>query len=370
MVLLQGEVVFEAAYGYLDPEMRQRPATLDACFDLASLTKLFTFTFFMYLVEAGRVRLDDPVASVIPEFGVVRLVGDAEEPITKTPLPADVRWAGQRVDAGRITFRHLLTHTSGLAAWRSVYLVAGNGTVADRWQRALAAICGWDFYYPTGAAVVYSDLGFMLLGEAVSRLYGLPLEVCVGRELAEPLGLAQTGYRPVAGVSYDVGRGTEGILSAGGYAPTEICTIRHYRLIGEVDDENCAGLGGIAGHAGLFASAPDVARLCEMYCEGKPRLLGPATIAEMTREQASDGESRRGLGWALAMSGASCGPDFGPDAFGHTGFTGSSAWIDPGRRLVVVLLTNRVYYGRQATGIMQFRPALHSAVIRALEGTS
>jgi len=375
LVAQGGHTVFQATYGYLDPASRHFPAQPDSYFDLASLTKLFTLTAFMRLVEAGKVALDDAVVGVIPEFAGVRPIGPAEDPLAKQPLAAPPEYQGQRVDPNRITFRHLLSHTSGLAAWRSVYLVSGGGTVGQRWQNALRAICGWDFFYPPGARIVYSDLGFMLLGEAISRLMEQPLEACLQAAVFEPLGLRHTGYRPVHGVAYDAGRGRTGILPtpdsspealARAFAPTEVCSVRHYRLLGEVDDENCAGLGGIAGHAGLFSTAADVATLSQVYGGAAPGLLKPETVAETIRQQAAWGNQRRGLGWALKTSGAACGSAFGPRSYGHTGFTGTSLWIDPDRSLTVVLLTNRVYYGRDRTGIAGFRRRLHAAVIAAM----
>ena len=376
LVLQDGRALFQRSYGYLDPRQPRFPTQLDSYFDLASLTKLFTWTAFMRLVETGRVALADPLVAVIPEFAGVRPIGPAEEPLSKTCLPALTEYLGQRVDASHITFRHLLTHTAGLPAWRSVYLAAGDGTVGQRWRNALQAICGWDFFYPPGARIVYSDVGFMLLGEAITRLMGQPLEVCLQQAVFEPLGLTHTGYRPVRGITLDVGRGHVGILRGSDsdgaaleplFAPTEECPVRRYRLLGEVDDENCAGLGGIAGHAGLFSTAADVATLCEVYRDPAAGLLKSETVAETIRQQAAWQGQRRGLGWRLFAPDAPCGPAFGPRAFGHTGFTGTSAWIDPDRRLVVVLLTNRVYYGRGALEIGDFRPLVHTAVIRALE---
>jgi len=140
-----------------------------------------------------------------------------------------------------------------------------------------------------------------------------------------------------------------------------------------VHDENAAGLGGVAGHAGLFGTAADVAALGCCYLDGGAyagtRLLSPETVAEMTWEQAVDGDIRRGLGWMLRSPvGASCGEHFSSDSYGHTGFTGTSLWVDPRMQLVVVLLTNRVYYGRDPEGIQHFRPRLHDAVVEALDG--
>ena len=358
-----GDVVFHRAYGSLDPETRQRPTRLDSLFDLASVTKLFTVTAFMRLVEAGRAELDAPVIGVIPEFGGIRPIGPVEDPLTKEPLPADAAYQGQTVDADRITFRHLLTHTSGLAAWRAIYAVALAGedlSIEGRQRRGIAAICSYDFAYPAGARVVYSDLGLILLGEAVGRLAEARLDQAIQDLVLSPLGLRDTTFNPPPEIHERV-------------APTEVCAWRGRRLRGEVHDENAAGLGGVAGHAGLFGTAADVAALGCCYLDGGAyagtRLLSPETVAEMTWEQAVDGDIRRGLGWMLRSPvGASCGEHFSSDSYGHTGFTGTSLWVDPRMQLVVVLLTNRVYYGRDPEGIQHFRPRLHDAVVEALDG--
>jgi CubicO group peptidase (beta-lactamase class C family) len=370
LVARRGRVVLHRAYGYLDPETRRRPTRPDSLFDLASVTKLFTAMAFMTLVEAGRVALDTPVARVLPEFGGARPIAETEDPLAKTTVPADPAFAGQEVDAGQVTFWHLLTHTSGLAAWRSLYRENGDeiGNVplphhvaAEERDRRIAAIHGlYGFAFPPGARMVYSDLGFILLGEAIARLAGTPLDVAVRRAVLEPLGLDKTTYNPLAhGVPADE------------IVPTERCAWRQRRCQGEVHDENAASLGGVAGHAGLFSTARDVAVLGQAYLDGGSyggrSILSPATVAEMTRVQVNFADDPRGLGWVMRWpEGSSSGHLFGPRSYGHTGFTGTSLWVDPDRELVVVLLTNRVYGGRDPEGILAFRPQLHDAVIEAL----
>jgi CubicO group peptidase (beta-lactamase class C family) len=371
LVARQARVVFHRAYGHLDPEARQRPTRTDSLFDLASVTKLFTATAFMTLVEAGRVALDTPVADVLDEFGGVRPIAETEDPLARTMVPADPTFAGQEVDTWRVTFWHLLTHTSGLAAWRSLYRENGEdeGNVplphqvsAEKRARRVAAIHhSYGFAYPPGARLVYSDLGFILLGEAVARLAGTSLEAYVRRAVLEPLGLASTTYNPLAnGVPADR------------IVPTEMCAWRRRRCTGEVHDENAASLGGVAGHAGLFSTAWDVAALGQTYLNGGSydgvRILSSATVGEMTRPQVNFDDNPRGLGWLQrSEAGSSSGRLFGPRSYGHTGFTGTSLWVDPDRELVVVLLTNRVYGGRDPEGIVGFRPRLHDAVVEAME---
>ena len=375
----RGRIVFEEAYGVFNPEVTEpgekaTPVSPDALFDLASVTKLFTATAFMRLVEVGRVHLDQPVAQVIPEFAGIRPIGGAEDPISKQPTWPEDAFAGEEVDAGRVTFRHLLTHTSGLAAWRSVYRAAGppppplgelmgRPTVEERIRWGVQAICTYPFVYPPGERLVYSDLGIILLGEAIARLMGQRLDTALHTLVLDPLGVTEAGFRPLDMPD------REEISQC---VPTEWCPWRRRRLRGEVHDENAAGLGGVAGHAGLFATAAHVAQLGQMILqEGSwegVQLLSPATVREMTREQARFGDEVRGLGWMRrSIKETSSGHYFSPESFGHTGYTGTSLWVDPDRQLVVSLMTNRVYYGRDPEAIAAFRPAIHDAVAQAIE---
>jgi CubicO group peptidase (beta-lactamase class C family) len=370
LVAWRGSVILHRAYGYLDPETRQHPTHTDSLFDLASLTKLFTTTAFMTLVEAGRVKLDTPVSDVLPEFGGVRFIGPAEDPLSKTPLPADPAFAGQAVDASQVTFWHLLTHTSGLAAWRSLSKENGEQSPdvplphqvsGEKRNRRIAAIHDrYGFSFPPGQRVLYSDLGVILLGEAGARLAGTSLEAYLHRAVLDPLGLSHTTFNPL----------THGV-SPQSIVPTEFCAWRRRRCVGEVHDENAASLGGVAGHAGLFSTAWEVAVLGQTYLNrgtyGDAGILSPETVAEMTREQVNFDDNPRGLGWLQRSQGwSSSGRFFSPHSYGHTGFTGTSLWVDPMRELVVALLTNRVYYGRDPEGIAEFRPRFHDAVAHAI----
>jgi CubicO group peptidase (beta-lactamase class C family) len=367
LVKQRGKVLIHRAYGWLEPESKRQPTQPDSLFDLASLSKLFTATAFMTLAEAGRVGLDTAVSQILPQFSGLRPIAPTIQPQTKALLPPDPQFAGQEVDAAIVTFRHLLTHTSGLPAWRD--FCPGNGAPdvlpwqipADVRAKRLAALYeNFTFAYPPGQQIVYSDVGFILLGEAVARLSGVPLDAYLKQAMLDPLALKDTVYNPLAhGVS------PERIV------PTEFCRWRQRRCWGEVHDENAACLGGAAGHAGLFATAEEAAVLGWLYANdghsGRIRLLPPSLTREATREQAAwDGE-RRGLGWLLSSSGSPVGSGMGANSYGHTGFTGTSLWVDPERELVVVLLTNRVYYGRDPHGIKNFRARLHDAVTAALK---
>lgn len=352
VVLQGGREIFARAYGWLDPDTHSRPANLDTLFDMASVTKLFTTTAFMRLVEAGAVGLDQPVSSVLPEFSGLRPIQPYEDPL-KTGALVDVNPGGNgQADAGKITFRQLLSHSSGLPAWR---LFKDQPDAASARRLALNTF----FSYPPGARVVYSDVGLILLGMSVEKITGQHLDAVISGLVTRPLGLAHTCFLPV-GEDHPC-------VQAGNIAPTEFCKWRNRRVVGEVHDESACRLGGIAGHAGIFSTAGDTARLGQMYLDSGRPLLRPETVAEMLRLQSEYQETRRGLGFALWCPDpeASSNP-FSRDTFGHTGFTGTELWIDPQRRLVVSFLTNEVYNGREGRAIGTLRLKLHRAILVAV----
>jgi serine-type D-Ala-D-Ala carboxypeptidase len=339
------DCVFSRTFGWIDPDARRVPVSAATRFDLASLTKLFTTIAFLRLARDGRVRLDDRVSLVLPRFAGLRELQPYEDPLHPGIL-ISVPFTGsapKSVDAGTVTFRQLLAHTSGLPAWRPLFRSGGV-------EPAREMLFGTFFSYPPDARVLYSDLGFMLLGEAVIALTGQQLPEAFGRLVFRPFGLRATGFLP----------------DATQVAPTEICGWRQRRLIGEVDDENCAVLGGVAGHAGLFAPVGDLARFGEHLLTVQDGEAG-SWADQLGREQAAEGPLRRGLGTLLwSPDPDSFGHPFHPGSFGHTGFTGSSLWVDPVNQVVVALCTNRVYYGRDRTGIAELRVALHRAVAAGL----
>ncbi len=342
----RGEVVHDVAIGFLDPQIRTRPVNAETLFDLASVTKLFTTTTFMALCEQGEVSVDDPVSSVLPEFSGIRPIQPYEDPLNwgKTVSVSDQPGV---VDTKRVTFRNLLAHNSGLPAWRAF---------KDQPDAESAIRLALDtfFSYPTEQRVVYSDVGLILLGLAVSRLAGSPLDEAITRRVTKPLGLS-AHFQPAAPLQ-----------SPQNIAPTEFCKWRGRRIVGEVHDESAWRLGGIAGHAGLFAHAHDVAAFGQSFLDAS--LLRRETIVEMTRLQAEFESTRRGLGFALWSPDpeASSHP-FSSATFGHTGFTGTSLWIDPSRALVVALLTNDVYGGREGRGIAGLRVQVHRAIVESVD---
>ncbi len=373
-VVHQGNV-FDQAWGVIDPDGERHPVTKDTLFDLASLTKLFTTTAFLRFVSEGRIGLDDPLVKVVPEFGgAPRPIEGGHDPHSKERLPTPPELIGQEVDPARVTFRHLLTHTSGLPPWRDVYNAAGDAPLspdqrdltarAVRWSQGLAALIDYPFVgQPDGKTVRYSDVGLMLLGEAVSRL-----DPDDGRDLA--VTLDRLIFAAVEGLYFNPIR--VHAISKARIAPTEIdATWRKRRAWGEVHDENACGVGGVAGHAGLFGTARAVAAFGETWLRlvkgGDGFGIAPEVAHAATHLQVDDNGTRRGLGFALKGAVDSMAGDrLSMNSFGHSGFTGTTLWIDPDHDLVITLLTNRVYPGRWHTGahgdIHDFRRAAHDAI--------
>jgi CubicO group peptidase (beta-lactamase class C family) len=294
--------------------------------DLASLTKVVGMTTaMMQLVAAGEVELDAPVQRYLPEF-----TGPYKE---------------------RVTVRHLLTHSSGLPAWRPLY------KEAERPEQALALVYQTPLDTVPGARTVYSDLGAILLGKVVERVSGESLDRYLAGHVFGPLGMTETMYRPDSALLPRV-------------APTEVDPWRQRKLRGEVHDENAYALGGVSGHAGLFSSAHDLTlfaqSLLTSYRGGGPGVVPTAALLQFTAVQDST-RSKRGLGWETPSGENSAGHRLSRRSFGHTGFTGTSLWIDPERDLFVLLLTNRVNPTRENRRIGAVRVALADAVVAAFD---
>ncbi len=355
VVLHRGDVLWQGAWG---------DATLQTLFDLASLTKLFTATAFLTCAPEA---LHTSLVEWIPEFGEInpRQIDGGQDPHTKQTLPTPQHLVGQTVDPTDVTIWHLLTHTAGLPPWRDIYKTSPPPTPPtepdslsrlERWQRGIERLCAVNFVDTVGTAVHYSDIGFMLLGEVVARLDDGDLAQAIYTHVLEPIELSNTLFNPVR----DHHRALQNI------APTEMDTTwRKRRVWGEVHDENACGVGGVAGHAGLFGTAADVARFGQMWLE---RVHDGAIWREAVQQQVETDDERRGLGWMLPSvhRASSAGDLMSRQAFGHTGFTGTSLWVDPTRELVVAFLTNRVYVGRERPGIFELRRAVHDAVVRSI----
>lgn len=344
----RGSVIYQKTVGSLDPEGKLGgdvpPVRRDTLFDFASLTKLFTTAAFFRLVDAGHVSVDTPVIDVLPAFAGSRPIRPYPDPLKPGAVVEVVPPTETRVDASAITFRHLLTHSSGLPAWI-------NLRDTDDIPGRLAMCLTTPFAYPTGTRVVYSDVGYILIGEAIAKLTDSPLDSAMKRLVIKPLELS-LHYSPIPD-------------PVGKVPPTEFCQWRQRRIVGEVHDENSATLNGVAGHAGLFGTASDVATLAQVFLADGGGFITPRLARESVRRQIED----RGLGWMLrSPQGSSSGSLFSENSYGHTGFVGNSVWVDPARQLICVVLTNRVFFGRNPDAIIKFRPKFHDALINALEG--
>lgn len=314
-------ILVQYSVGQLDRADTTMPQ-LHTLWDMASLTKVVALTsVLMTLVEDRRLRLDAPVRRYIPEFAG--------------------RWKS------RVTVRHLLTHSGGLPSWRPLY--KETSTTAD----ALALAIATPLDTTPGLRMVYSDLGAIILGEIARRITKSPLDRYAQARVFGPLGMHETYFRPDSSEQARI-------------APTEIDPWRQRQLRGEVHDENAFALGGVAGHAGLFSSAHDLARLARAYLNGGTlegrRVWSKRTIEQFTKMQNSD-LSHRALGWETANGSNSGGHFMSPMAFGHTGFTGTSVWIDPGNDVFVILLSNRVNPTRENRRIGGVRTALADSVM-------
>ncbi|HVA46087.1 MAG TPA: serine hydrolase domain-containing protein [Pirellulales bacterium] len=296
-----GKIVFLKAYGERSVEPVKRPMTVDTVFDMASLTKpVATATSVMLLAEQGKLALDDPVAKYLPGFA--------------------------QAEKESITIRQLLTHQGGLIADNPIE------DYADGPEQAMARVMASGPQAKPGEAFKYSDVGFIVLGELVRRVAGENLDRFASEHIFVPLGLKETTYLPGDGLRQRA-------------APAEKRNDRWMQ--GEVHDPRAYALGGVAGHAGLFSTAEDLAVYAQMLLQGGEfngvRILRPETVAEMTRAQPVKG-GLRALGWDVRSAYSSNrGTGFSDRAFGHGGFTGTAMWIDPELELTVIFLSNRVH---------------------------
>jgi len=310
--------VFADALGHAVAEPQRISATLDTIYDLASLTKpLVTGLLCARRVEAGELTLGASVSHFLPEF--------------------------DRTDKQAITLGQLLTHSSGLPAWRPLYKIAEGEP-----ERTLAAIANLDLEYRSGTRVVYSDLGFIILGILLQRLSGKPLPELAQTEIFQPLQLQHTFFNPELAVqtgiaACEVGNNYERQMCGEGEESGQ----KHWRqevIWGQVHDGNAYFLGGAAGHAGLFSTASEMLAIAWQFLPSQSSLLKPATC-ELFRTDLTPGlDESRSFGWQLAKTkDSAAGLDLPRDSFGHSGFTGTSCWIDPDHDRIFILLTNRTH---------------------------
>jgi CubicO group peptidase (beta-lactamase class C family) len=401
LVAERGRACFAGAQGFAVREPVRHAAGVETIYDLASLTKpLVTGLLAARLVERGALELERPVALYLPEF------------------------AGAAT--ARINVRHLLTHTSGLPAWRPLRISTGN-----RRERVLETIANANLEYEPGARVVYSDLGFITLGLLLERICGAKLDELAQREIFRPLALERTFYNParafltgvaaceLGGNAYERGMceaqeqartGTAGQAPAeghaGGQAPANspgngqteapansleegqaqalsearareqgehvagaFASWREELIWGEVHDGNAYFLGGAAGHAGLFSNARETFSLAEQFIAARTRLLAPETCALFRTNMTPQLDEARSFAWQLAATrDSTAGNSLSPDSFGHLGFTGTSCWIDAARERVFILLTNRTHTRTLPfVNINGVRRQFHTLAVAALE---
>ncbi|MFQ6676206.1 MAG: serine hydrolase domain-containing protein, partial [Fidelibacterota bacterium] len=331
-VTRDGQVLWSYAVGRQTYNPQSPVVTDRTIYDLASVTKVAATTaVVMKLVERKLISLDEPVTHFFPGF-----TGGGKE---------------------RVTIRHLLTHSSGLPAYVRFF---EKGVPPDE---VVPTIVNTDLIYSPGDSMVYSDLGMILMGSIVERVTGERLDDVARNWIYRPLGMERTFFRPDSEFLPEI-------------APTEIDSVYRKGVVhGVVHDENAWWLGGVAGHAGLFSTATDLARFAQVMMDGGVfegrRLFKKETIARFTARQNMPPGSRRAIGWDTpADSLSSAGDYFTPGSFGHLGFTGTSLWIDPNQRIAVILLTNRVHPTRERGGMYEVRRQFYNAVMAVLQPES
>ncbi len=313
-------------------------------FDIASITKLFTIVPILRLIEAKQLDLNTPISAVLPEFSGTREIRPYPNPLV--PGRFEEVFTGEgTVDIGKVTIQHLLTHTSGMAAHYPLYRELEREQ--DVPNKTLKLALEKPFCAPVGARIVYSDLGLIVLGAVLERVTGTSLAKHINA-LCNEIGI-RADFNPP---------------NPGSCPATEFRDDLGRRMQGVVHDENAYGMGGVAPHAGLFMSAISAARFGEALRTG--RLLGPEMLLKATSAVVSEEAVSRGLGFARVTAGGPNG-DFSADTYGHYGFTGTSLWIDPIKKLVAVLFTNRVFFGRDpaASRIGAIRRAFHAESVKS-----
>jgi CubicO group peptidase (beta-lactamase class C family) len=310
-VLYRGEVIARKGFGRFTFDNASTVVTPETVFDLASVSKVVaTTTAVAILYERGMLDLDSSVPG--------------------------------RDD---LTIRRLLTHTSGLPAYIKLF-----EQTHDR-NELLRLAYSTPLEAAPGTRTEYSDIGFIILGDMIEKLSGEPLDRFCRREIFEPLGLRDSCFNPPRSIRQSI-------------PPTrDDHYLRHRVIQGEVNDENAWVMHGVSGHAGVFASASDVAGFAQCWLAGGAPILRPETVATFTQQQEG---STRALGWDRPTAPSASGQYFSAMSFGHIGFTGTTLWCDPQRELAVVLLTNRTWPDASNQAIRQVRPCFHDAVVEAL----
>lgn len=330
-VTCRGQLVAAKGLGRFTYERNAPQVRAETVFDLASVTKVVATTAVaMLLYERGVLGLDEPVAQALPEF--VELAPGHEQAMRQT-----------------VTISMLLAHSSGLPAYEKLFLTAR--TRDDVLRSALST----RLVATPGTRAEYSDVGFIILGELLAKKTGATLDAFAREQIFTQLEMPLTRFNPPADDKSHI-------------PPTEDDReFRHRVIQGEVNDENAYVMGGVAGHAGVFARATDIAKFAGCLLRGGAPIFRAETVKLFATRQSSPPGTSRALGWDTpSRPDSSSGKHFSDAAFGHLGFTGTSLWIDPERQLSVTLLTNRTWPNRASQLIREFRPRIHDAILEAL----
>ena len=324
-VLHRGRLVALKGLGRFTYQASSPAVQADTIFDLASVSKVVATTpMAMLLYQRGQLDLEAPVVSLLPEF------------------------AGDDPHRDQVTLRMLLAHSSGLPAYERLFERTHSR------EELIRAALSTPLAADPGSRAEYSDIGFIILGELLACLADEPLDRFCQREIFGPLGMARTCYCPPAAWRAQI-------------PPTVDDRAFRRRVVqGEVHDENASVMGGVAGHAGVFAPAADLAFFAHAMLNGGRPIVRPETLALFTRRQPAPPGTSRALGWDTPSQPSQSGRYLSPTAFGHLGYTGTSLWIDPELQLAIILLTNRTWPDHSNQAIKQVRPKFHDAVVEAL----
>ncbi len=318
------------SFGRFTYEPDSPKVTDTTIFDLASVTKVVaTTSMAMILYERGLLDLESPVTAIVPEFA-------------GTSPDQDSR----RRD---VTLRMLLAHSSGLAAYEKLFQRSKTR------EELLAAAFTSPLIADPGSKAEYSDIGFIILGIALERIADESISQFCQREIFGPIGMSHTTFNPPSSWKPSI-------------PPTANDQAFRHRIIqGEVNDENASVLGGVAGHAGVFSTAEDMAHFANVMVQGGSPLVRPETLKVFTRRESAPEGTSRALGWDTPSHPSQSGKHFSPNSFGHLGYTGTSLWIDPQRKLSVTLLTNRTWPDSNNQAIKEVRPKFHDAVLETID---
>lgn len=325
LISKEGKTIYKNAYGNFTYNKKSSKVTLNTIYDLASLTKVVaTTTAAMICIDENLFHLNDKVIKYIPMFD-----NNGKE---------------------KITIRNLLMHNSGLPAYKRFYKLysTADEVIKDIYETKLI--------YKTGSKTVYSDLSMIVLAKVIEKVTGMPFDKFVKRKILNPLQMKNTFFNPPGSIKYKI-------------APTEFDNYwRHRQLQGEVHDETASLLNGVSGNAGLFSSVGDLSNFLTMILNNgtykNKRIIKKETVKLFITKQPN---SKRALGWDIkSLVKSSAGNLFSPRSFGHTGYTGTSMWVDPEKKLFVIFLTNRVYPTRKNRKIIKFRPVLHDEIIKSI----